>query len=112
MSDQRGVAQLAEQRSPKPQVAGSSPVAPAPGLPATERNDVSEERGQRHSGTAGNIPGDAGTATGATPDGSSAAARPTGKRATRRGAADSSASTTNAVSMKKTSRSATAVSDR
>ena len=25
----RGVAQLAEQRSPKPQVAGSSPVAPA-----------------------------------------------------------------------------------
>ena len=26
---QRGVAQLAEQRSPKPQVAGSSPVAPA-----------------------------------------------------------------------------------
>ena len=30
-SDQRGVAQLAEQRSPKPQVAGSSPVAPAPG---------------------------------------------------------------------------------
>src|SRR5689334_8959797 len=27
----RGVAQLAEQRSPKPQVAGSSPVAPAEG---------------------------------------------------------------------------------
>src|SRR5574337_2001115 len=27
----RGVAQLAEQRSPKPQVAGSSPVAPADG---------------------------------------------------------------------------------
>ncbi|EHK83451.1 preprotein translocase subunit SecE [Rhodococcus pyridinivorans] len=73
---------------------------------------MSEERGQRHSGTAGNIPGDAGTATGATPDGSSAAARPTGKRATRRGAADPSASTTSAVSMKKTSRSATAVSDR
>jgi hypothetical protein len=28
-SRNRGVAQLAEQRSPKPQVAGSSPVAPA-----------------------------------------------------------------------------------
>ena len=26
---QRGVAQLAEQRSPKPQAAGSSPVSPA-----------------------------------------------------------------------------------
>ena len=30
-ASRRGVAQLAEQRSPKPQVAGSSPVAPAPG---------------------------------------------------------------------------------
>src|SRR5271155_635855 len=28
-NQRRGVAQLAEQRSPKPQVAGSSPVAPA-----------------------------------------------------------------------------------
>ncbi|MFX1759247.1 preprotein translocase subunit SecE [Rhodococcus gordoniae] len=73
---------------------------------------MSEERGQRHSGTAGNTPGDAGTATGATPDGSSAVARPTGKRVTRRGAAGSSASTTSAVSTNKTSRAATAVSDR
>lgn len=38
---QRGVAQLVEQRSPKPQVAGSNPVAPASGRlagpPVTEQ---------------------------------------------------------------------------
>jgi len=45
---------------------------------------VSEERGQRDSGTAGPGPGNAGSATDATPDDSSAAARPSGKRAARR----------------------------
>ncbi|UYP18102.1 preprotein translocase subunit SecE [Rhodococcus sp. Z13] len=72
---------------------------------------MSEERGQRDSGTAGSTPGDADTTTGATPDGSSAAARPSGKRAARRGAG-SSASEKTAVSTTKTTRSATAVGDR
>jgi len=44
---------------------------------------VSEERGKRDSGTAGSNPGDAGTTTGATPDDSSAVARPSGKRVAR-----------------------------
>ncbi|MEU5842525.1 preprotein translocase subunit SecE [Rhodococcus sp. NPDC047139] len=68
---------------------------------------MSEERGQRHTGTAGNTPGDADTATGATPDGSSVAARPTGKRAARRG----SAAATSGVSTTKAPRTATAVRD-
>src|SRR5580693_5272997 len=48
----RGVAQLAEQRSPKPQVAGSSPVAPAeyvrrrcgPGRPEEEPDEKLKRR--------------------------------------------------------------------
>ncbi len=39
----RGVAQLAEQRSPKPQVAGSSPVAPAEGERSTTMQARPEE---------------------------------------------------------------------
>jgi preprotein translocase subunit SecE len=49
---------------------------------------VSEERRQRDSGTAGFGPGDAGSATGATPDDSSTVARPSGKRSAHRSAGD------------------------
>jgi len=44
---------------------------------------VSEERGKRLSDTGGFTPRDAGPATGATPDDSSAVARPSGKRVAR-----------------------------
>ncbi|MFD6894883.1 preprotein translocase subunit SecE [Rhodococcus sp. NPDC060086] len=53
---------------------------------------MSEERGRRDGDTGGFAPGDAGTETGATPDASSSAARPSGKRAVRRSGAQASSS--------------------
>src|SRR5689334_25352611 len=43
----RGVAQLVAQRSPKPQVAGSSPVAPAGAWPAVSRSPAAEAEERR-----------------------------------------------------------------
>src|SRR5687768_17009973 len=44
----RGVAQLAEQRSPKPQAAGSSPVTPATARHEPTDHTASPARGRHH----------------------------------------------------------------
>ncbi|MEE2031936.1 preprotein translocase subunit SecE [Rhodococcus chondri] len=79
---------------------------------------MSEERGKRDSGTTGFDPGDAGSATGATPDDSSAVARPSGKRSARRSVGatrDSRGSESDngaPAGNLRTARSATSVGDR
>ena len=52
LGPRRGVAQLAAQRSPKPQVAGSSPVAPAPSRPARCRREPTSAERSDERGTA------------------------------------------------------------
>ena len=56
----RGVAQLAEHRSPKPGVAGSSPAAPAEFLPANREGAFSSLATQARTGFCTGLPEDAG----------------------------------------------------